>query len=515
MVDVLIRGGMILDGTGGEPFRADLAVEGDRIVDIGNLPHARARRVIDAEGLFVAPGFVDPHTHAHDEAEGGVLKIPDADNFLRQGVTTVVAGNCGGSPLPVGEHLEQVDDMEILTNYALLVGHGSVRKAVMGLAARPATTEELKQMRELVRRAMEEGALGMSTGFMYIPGAYAPLEEVIALAKEVARRSGVFTSHIRDEGARLLESVEEVVRVCREAEVPAQISHLKAWGRGGWGKAEAVLELLDGARTQGLPLTSDQYPYTASYTGLQSLVPEWGLAEDKLEERLKDPEQGRVLRKGIAEKMDLAGGPEAILITLCEARPELEGKTLIQAAEEMGKDPIGAVEELVLSGSVSAVYFSMSEEEVKAIARHPAVMVGSDGHLRRFGVGVSHPRNYGTFPKAWRWFVREEKFWTPQEAVRRMSGMAAEKFGLKGKGFLKKGYFADVVVFHPEEFRDLATFRDGHRYPEGVLYVLVNGKVAVEEGRTAERGYGRVLRRGDNGGALGPGAACGVPVGVS
>jgi len=494
MADLLIRGGTILDGSGGEPFVADLVVEGDRIADVGNFPHARADRVIDAEGLFVAPGFVDPHTHAHDEAEGGILKVPDADNFLRQGVTTVVAGNCGGSPLPVGEHLEQVENLEIRTNYAVLVGHGSVRKAVLGMEDRHAAPEELERMRDLVRRAMEEGALGMSTGFMYVPGAYASLEEVVALAEEVARRGGVFTSHIRDEGTRLLESIEEVVRICREAGVPSQISHLKAWGRGGWGKAEGALKLLDDARAQGLPVTADQYPYTASYTGLQFLVPEWALAEDKLEERLKDPEQGKAVREGIASKIELAGGPDAILLAICEAHPEYEGRTLAQAAEDMNKDPVGAVEELVLSGPVSAIYFSMREEEVEAIARHPAVMVGSDGHLRRFGVGVSHPRNYGTFPRAWRWFVREKGLWTPQEAIRKMSGMAAEKFGLEGRGLLKRGYFADIVVFDPERFRDTATFRDGHGYPEGVLYVIVNGKVAVEEGRTAERGYGRVLR---------------------
>lgn len=495
MLDLLIKSGSVIDGTGKAAVQADVGIVGDQIVEVEPLPHAQARRVIPATGLLVCPGFIDIHNHAHDEAEGGILKIPGADNLLRQGITTVIAGNCGGSPLPIGDHLSSVEKEAIRMNYGLLVGHGSIRRTVMGTANRSSTPEEVAKMTDLVREAMDEGAFGMSTGLAYVPGNYSRIEEVIALSRIAARKGGIFTSHIRNEGVGVMDAVQEVIQVAEEAELPVEISHLKLWGKGAWGRTEELLGQIDNARKRGLYITADQYPYTACYTGLRSLVPHWALAEDKLKERLRDPTLRTQIRKAMAQKIGQTGGPDRILISICKARKELEGETLSAAADRMDLSPLEAAIELIQTNSVSAIYFAMQEEDVQTIMRHPAVMVGTDGHLRKYRVGVSHPRNYGTFPRVLGRYTREEGLLAWPEAVRKMTALPADKLGLRSRGTIHKGKVADIVVFDPTGVRDRATFEEGHQYPEGIEYVLVNGNVAVDQGHTASGRYGRVLRR--------------------
>lgn len=495
MLDLLIKGGSVIDGTGKAAVQADVGIVGDQIAEVGRLPHAQAKRIIVATDLMVCPGFIDIHNHAHDEAEGGILEIPEADNLLRQGITTVIAGNCGGSPLPIGAHLSEVERKAIRMNYGLLVGHGSIRREVMGTVNRPSTLEEVAKMEDLARVAMDEGAFGMSTGLAYVPGSYSQTEEVIALSKIVAHRGGIFTSHIRNEGLEVMESVREVIRVAEGAEIPVEISHLKLWGKGAWGRTGELLGQIDDARERGLHVTADQYPYIACYTGLRSLVPHWALAEDGLKKRLQDPALRAEIREAMVQKMELTGGPERILIAICKDRENLEGKTLDIAADQMGLSPLEAAIELIQSNSVSAIYFAMQEEDVQTIMGHSAVMVGTDGHLRKYRVGVSHPRNYGTFPRVLGRYTREERILSLPEAVRKMTALPADTLGLQSRGGIHRGKGADIVVLDPTRVRDQATFEDGHQYPEGMEYVLVNGSVAVDQGHTTPGRYGRVLWR--------------------
>ena len=494
-MSVLIKEGMIVDGTGRPAFRGDVMVEGERIVDVGVFSQARADGIIEAEGRTVCPGFIDIHNHAHNEAEGGILKIPSADNMLRQGVTTLIAGNCGGSPLPVGTHLEQVEADDIRMNYGLLVGHGSVRREVMGTVQRFSTEEERVQMKVLLERAMDEGAFGMSTGLGYVPGAYSDTEEVVALARVVARRGGIYTSHLRDEGIKGMDAVREAIRIAREADIPVEISHLKLWGKDVWGRTEALLGEIEHARSAGSDVTADQYPYTAGYTGLGSLAPRWAFSEGKLKQRLEDPEESARIREYAAQKLGSIGGAERVLLAICKEHPEFEGKTLAETAEAMGKTALDAAMTLLPEDGISAIYFAMQEEDVRELMCHPAVMIGTDGHLRKFGVGVAHPRNYGTFPRVLGRYSRDQGLFDQVEAVRKMTSMPADKLGLKDRGRIERGKIADMTIFDPERVIDRATFEDGHRYPEGIETVLVGGQIAVHGGETTEGGYGQVLRQ--------------------
>ena len=493
-MSVLIKEGMIVDGTGRPASRGDVMVEGERIVDVGVFPQARANVVLSAEGMVVCPGFIDIHNHAHDEAEGGILKIPFADNMLRQGVTTLMAGNCGGSPLPVGEHLEEVKRLDIRTNYGLLVGHGSVRREVMGTVQRSSTVEERAQMKKLLERAMDEGAFGMSTGLGYVPGAYSDTEEVVELARVVARRGGIYTSHLRDEGIKGMDAVREAIRIAREADIPVEISHLKLWGKDVWGRTEELLGAIEEARRSGLDVTADQYPYTAGYTGLGSLAPRWAFSEGKLKQRLETPEEAARIRAYAAQKLERIGGAGRVLLAICKEHPEFEGKTLAEVAEITGETALEAAMTLLPEEGISAIYFAMQEEDVRDIMPHPAVMVGTDGHLRKFGVGVAHPRNYGTFPRVLGRYSRDQKLFDQVEAVRKMTSMPADKLGLRDRGRIERGKAADIAVFDPKRIVDRATFEDGHRYPEGIETVLVGGRIAVQGGETIQKGYGRVLR---------------------
>lgn len=497
--DVLIRGGRVVDGAGNPWLRADVAVRGDRIARIGHLPDADAGRVIDAAGLVVAPGFIDPHTHA----VRGVFDVPTADNYLLQGVTTLTEGNDGASPWPVGEHLARIADTRISPNWGVFAGQGTIRRLVLGADDRDPTPDELDRMRRLVAEAMEQGAFGLSTGLFYVPGSFSSTEEVIALSEVAAGYGGIYISHMRDEALRLLDSVRETIRIGEEAGIPVQMTHHKAISRDMWGRSADSLALVDAARARGVDVTIDQYPYTASQTGITAVVPQWAQAggTQELIARLRDPETRRRIREEIVFRIehDRGGGdPANIVIGLCAWDRSLEGKSLadILAGREIEPTVAAAADlvmEIVERGGARAIYHAMDERDVERIMRHPATAIGSDGGVSVFGAGVPHPREYGAFARVLGRYVRERGVLTLEEAVRKMSGATAARLGLQDRGLLREGFFADVAVFDPERVIDRATFEQPHQYAAGVEYVLVNGVLVVDGGEHTGARPGRVL----------------------
>ena len=497
--DLLIRGGRLVDGTGNPWVRADVAVRGDRIVRIGHLPSATAERVIDAAGLVVAPGFVDPHTHA----VRGIFDVPTADNYLLQGVTTLTEGNDGASPWPIGRHLARVADARISPNWAVFAGQGTIRRLVLGSDDREPTPDELERMLALVTQAMAEGAFGLSTGLFYVPGSFTGTEEVIALSRVAARHGGIYISHMRDEALRLLDSVRETIRIGEEAAVPVQMTHHKVIGRDMWGASVESLALVDAARARGVDITIDQYPYAASQTSITAVVPQWAQAggRGELIARLRDPETRRRVREEIVYRIDHdrgGGDPANIVIGLCPWDRSLEGQSLAdilvgRELEATSANAADLVMELVERGGARAIYHAMDEADVERIMQHPATAIGSDGGVSVFGESVPHPREYGTFARVLGRYVRERGVLTLEEAVRKMSGATAQRLGLQDRGLLREGFFADVAVFDPERVVDRATFEQPHRYAEGVEYVLVNGVLVVDGGEHTGARPGRVL----------------------
>lgn len=497
--DLIVRGGRLVDGTGNPWIRADVGVRGDRIARIGDLADAAAGRVIDAAGLVVAPGFIDPHTHALR----GIFDVPTADNYLLQGVTTLTEGNDGASPWPVGEHLAAIAASGISLNWAVFAGQGTIRREVLGADDREPTPAELDRMRALVADAMEAGALGLSTGLFYVPGSFTSTEEVVALAEVAAAHGGIYISHMRDEAQRLLDSVRETIRIGEEAGIPVQMTHHKVIGRSMWGRSAESLALVDAARARGVDVTIDQYPYTASQTSITAVVPQWAQAggPDELLARLDDPETRRRIRGEIVYRIehDRGGGdPANIVIGRCEWDPSLEGKSLADILGERGEAAtVDAAADLVMEiiegGGARAIYHAMDEADVERIMRHPATAVGSDGGVSVFGENVPHPREYGTFARVLGRYVRERGVLTLEEAVRKMSGATAQRLGLRRRGLVREGFFADLAVFDPARIVDRATFADPHRYAEGVEYVLVNGTLVVDGGEHTGRRPGRVL----------------------
>ena len=497
--DVIIRGGQVVDGTGNPWVRADVAVRGDRIARIGRLPGAAAERVIDAEGLVVTPGFIDPHTHA----VRGIFEVPTADNYLLQGVTTLTEGNDGASPWPIGEHLARIAETRISPNWAVFAGQGTIRRRVMGSDDREPTPDELDRMRGLVARAMEEGAFGLSTGLFYVPGSFTGTDEVIALAAVAARYGGIYISHMRDEALRLLDSVRETIRIGEEAGIPVQMTHHKVIGRDMWGASVESLGLVDAARARGIDITIDQYPYAASQTSITAVVPQWAQAggERELIARLRDAEARRRIREEIVYRIehDRGGGdPANIVIGLCPWDPSLEGQSLADILAGHGREATSVnaadlVMEIVERGGARAIYHAMDEADVDRIMQHPATAIGSDGGVSVFGASMPHPREYGTFARVLGRYVRERGVLTLEEAVRKMSGATAQRLGLQDRGLLREGFFADVAVFDAARIVDRATFEQPHQYAEGVAYVLVNGELVVDGGKHAGARPGRVL----------------------
>ena len=497
--DLLIRGGRVVDGSGNPWVRADVAIRGDRITRIGHLPETTADRIVDAEGLVVAPGFIDPHTHA----VRGIFDVPTADNYLLQGVTTLTEGNDGSSPWPIRDHLERIAELGISPNWGVFAGQGTIRREVIGAEDRDPTRDELDRMRALVAQAMQQGAFGLSTGLFYVPGSFTSTEEVIELSKIAASHGGIYISHMRDEALRLLDSVRETIRIGEEAGIPVQMTHHKAISRDMWGRSADSLALVDAARARGVDVTIDQYPYTASQTGITAIVPQWAQAggTDALIERLRDPETRRRVRGEIVYRIehDRGGGdPANIVIGLCEWDRSLEGKSLADILNERGIEATAAsgadlVMEIIESGGARAIYHAMDERDVERIMQHPATAIGSDGGISVFGASVPHPREYGTFARVLGRYVRERGVLTLEEAVRKMSGATAQRLGLQDRGLLREGFFADIAVFDPDRVIDRATFSEPHQYSEGFVYVLVNGVLVVDDGEHTGARPGRVL----------------------
>ncbi len=500
--DLLIRNARVLDGAGNPWFRADIGVRGGRIVAVGSLgPGAMAQRTIDAAGRIAAPGFIDVHTHI----EGGVEKVPRGDNYLLDGVTTVITGNCGGSTVKPGEWFAQLEKLGLGLNVGTLIGHNSVRREVMGTANRKATADEILKMQEMVEQAMREGAVGFSTGLIYIPGTYSDTAEVVALAKAASKYGGTYASHMRDEGEKIVQAIDEAVRAGRDAGMPVQISHFKIDNRRLWGASVKSLALVEKYRAEGLDVTIDQYPYDHSSTNLGITLPSWALADGDgaIKERLSSPATRARIKREMLRMLVVKGRPDYSYATVAGFAPDrsLEGKTISQINRLRKRQPTPASEaetilELIQKGGAQMVYHSMSMADVDRIMEYPHTAVASDGGVREFGLGMPHPRSYGTNSRVLAEFVRRRKLLSLEDAVRRMTSLPARTFHLRDRGLLHEGMAADIVIFDPAKVQDKATYQAPHAYTEGFDFVFVNGVAMVEDGKlTANRG-GRALRHG-------------------
>ena len=497
---VLIRNGRVMDGSGNPWMRADVLIRGDRIVALGDLGDVSVDEVIDATGLYVTPGFIDAHSHA-----GPGLATPGLSHgepLLAMGLTTVFANPDGGGPIALGEQRAALERNGLGVNVAQLIGHGSVRSAVIGSQDRAATPAELDRMRALVRAGMEEGAWGLSSGTYYVPGSYAPPEEIEELAKEVAPYGGAYTSHIRDESTYsvgLIAAVDEVINVGRVAGVPAVLTHVKALGPFVWGYGAAIVERVERARQEGVQVFADQYPYAASATGLEAaLLPRWSQAggRDSLMARLADPATLERIEDGMIEGLARRGGADRIQFRRYRPNESIEGRLLSDVADERGQDPLETAIDLIKGGSVSIVSYNMHDGDIETLMVQPWTMTSSDGGLVPMNEGVPHPRSYGAFARKIRLYVNEMGVVRLEQAIRSMTSLPAQVFGMPDRGMLRPGMIADIAVFDLAAVRDLAEYTDPHQYSEGMVHVLVNGEAAIRDGAFTGTRAGRVLRKG-------------------
>ena len=483
--DILITNGRILDGTGNSWFYGDIAIKDGKIIRVGKFSGVTATKTIDAKNNIVAPGFIDVHTHI----EGEESKNPTADNFIRDGVTTVVTGNCGSSNVDIRKYMQKIDSIKLSVNVVSLIGHNDVRKAVMGTANRHATEEELRKMESIVEDAMKGGAIGISTGLIYIPGTYSNTEEVVRLAKVAAKYNGVYSSHMRNEGDGIVNAINEAIHIGRVNKMPVEISHFKVSGQNNWGRSNETVAMIEKGRQEGIDVTIDQYPYTASSTSLSTLLPDDVLADgqDSIHARLQRPEVRKYIEDYMLnrlKKRKLKHHSYAVVASY-RADSTFNGKSIEEINLMMGrkhkaKEEIKTVIDMMMKGGAGMVFHGMSEDDVKYIMKYPFNMFASDASIRIFNSGVPHPRGYGTNARVLSKYVREEKIITLEEAIRRMTSLPAQKFGLKDRGLLRKGFAADIVILNENKVQDLSTYDKPHAYSQGFTYVLVNGKVVVE-----------------------------------
>ena len=523
--DLIIKGGMIFDGLGGKPFIADVGVGKDRITAVGDLTGRSAYRIIDAAGLVVSPGFIDAHTHT----DIGLLVNPKAESKIRQGVTTEISGQCGDSPFPIGgptlendkRRIEEKYDISLdwtdtdgflshiektgtAVNYATFIGHGTVRGVVMGLEDRNPTAEELKEMKRIVRESFQQGAFGLSTGLEYTPGSFAKTDEIIALCNAMSDPGGIYATHIRSEDDRLVEAIDEAIRIARKSDVDLQISHLKASLKRNWHKLPQVLEKIESASRDGVRVHADRYTYSAWATSLRVMFPMWSREGDDeaFVGRLKNDAQWKKIKPFVIDKVEAMGSWDRVLITRLksEDKSHMLGKTIARLAADLNSDPYIFVRDLLIEeeGNVGICGFAMSEENTEMVLAFPLTMVGSDGNaVAPYGIlshENPHPRYYGTFPRYLGHYIRERKILPLPEAIRRITSMPAKKFHLKDRGILSEGSYADIVLFNPDTIIDKATFTNPHQYPEGIDVVIVNGKVVIENAEHTGNLAGKVLR---------------------
>jgi dihydroorotase/N-acyl-D-amino-acid deacylase len=498
--DLIIRNGRIVDGTGSPWYRADLAVRGDSIARIGFQIDGVTSRTIDVGGQMVAPGFIDIHSHAR----GGIFEVPTAENYLRQGVTSIIEGPDGSSPIAVKPFLERVADTRVSVNFGTFIGQGTVREQVIGPVNRRATPDEVEKMRGLVREGMLDGAFGLSTGLFYIPGTFTTTAEVTDLARIAGSMGGIHISHMREETAKVADSVRETIEIGEKGGLPTQVTHHKIIGKANWGRSVETLRLIDEARARGVDVTIDQYPYTASATAIAAaLVPAWARegGQEMTFKRLKDAgSRADILAETIQLLQNERGGgdPQNVQLSRCAWDPSLDGKRLGDVTKGRGLEPtVRNAAETVLwiveSGGCGGIYHAIDEQDLQRILRHPATMIASDGGVPVFGEASPHPRNYGTFSRVLGRYVRELKVLSLEDAVRKMSAFPAQRLGLADRGVLREGLKADIVIFNPDTVRDLATFERPHQYSEGVSVVLVNGQVVFENGAVTAARPGRIL----------------------
>lgn len=492
--DLIVRNARIIDGTGNPAYHGDLAVKEGKIAALGRVD-GTASQELDSHGLVVCPGFIDVHTHAED-----ILERPRAENFARMGVTTLVLGNCGSSMLHLGDFFKKLEATNISVNVASLIGHGTVReKAMRGNFDRPPTPDEMKEMKSLVRQAMQDGAVGLSTGLIYLPGTFAKTDEIIELAKVASIYGGIYTSHMRDEGKEIFQSLDEVFRIAREARIRVEISHIKLSGKPSWGHARKVLDAIERARAEGLDITQDQYVYTASSTGISQLVPEEFREGGKFKEHLA-AEKPRIIA-AMREKLKKAGRKDYSYAVIADYKADrnLNGLSIAEAArKKRGSSSLSNQIELVLEiqshGGASGVFHGMSEDDLRVFLAHPNTMIASDSGVREFEAGIPHPRGYGNNARLLERYVGEIKLLRLEDAIRKMTSLPASTFRLKGRGELKEGNAADLVMFDPAKVREETTFKNPHHYATGFNYVLVNGKVVIEADKHTGAYPGRVLR---------------------
>jgi len=495
--DIVITNGTIYDGSGNAPVQTDIGITDGHIARIGKNLQKKGATVINADKLIVAPGFIDIHTHCDRK-----ILLNDstktAKNYLTQGVTTVVTGNCGEGRPDVGKFFHELDSIRTGLNIVHLVGHGTIRNKVMGNDNREPTATELEEMKKIVVAGMEEGAAGISTGLFYTPGVYSSTAELVELARVVKGYNGFYASHIRDESnytVGLEEAVKEAIAVGEQTGVRVEISHLKALGKPVWGSSGKVCELIEKARERGVHVSADQYPYNASSTKLAAaIVPAWARAGEQMKQRLTDPQLLPRLRKEIAENIDRRGGPESLVIVSFPNDPRFDGKNLKEISTIIQKPVVETALFLIVDGSPSMVSFNMNDTDVVNIMKKDYVMTCSDGGIEVPGNSFPHPRNYGSFPRKIRKYVLDEKIISMEQAIRAATSMPADMIGLKDRGLIKVGNVADIVVFDPETIRENATFSNPHQYSSGVEYLLVNGVLVIDRGQYNGNLPGKAIR---------------------
>lgn len=500
--DLLILDGTIVDGSGAPAFQGDIAIVGSEIVSIGEFNGAKATRVIDAKGLHISPGFVDLHNHA----DRNIRDNPGVENYLFQGVTTLLTGNCGNSPVHFKDYFHSVDETGIALNMGVLIGHNAVRGEVMGNDARAPTSQEQAQMEALVKKAMDAGAFGLSTGLIYLPGTYSETDEVVSLARVASDEGGIYASHIRNEFSLITDAIEEAIDIGRQANLPVHISHFKVADNTMWGDSTITLGLVEAARVDGLDVTIDQYPYTAGSTGLDNVLPAWARAgsREEFQARLDDPETRARIKDEAIEILNgarAAGDLSRISVASFSTHPEYSGKTMAEVTLMNGREPTvenGAevAMEILYEGGGSAIYHMMVEEDVQRIMQATFTSIASDGSAVTYGENVPHLRNYGTFPRVLRKYVQDEGVLSLEQAIRKMTALPASRISLKRRGTLAEGMIADINVFDLGEVSDNDDWAEPHQYATGFSYVIIGGTPVIDKGTRTKAFPGKVLKRG-------------------